>query len=309
MKKIGFVLLLGILSCSKESEENKVVVDYINEVTSLMEQRSLNRANVNWNNLKAEVLTRAASAKSIREAEPALVYLLTELKDNHSHIITPDGRYLFGVSAGCPPRSFTGVSDSEVGYIRIAFTTSTGAEAVRYAENLQASIRNQDNTNLKGWVIDLRSTGGNKWPMIAGLGPLLGEGIAGYSIEPDNNFTTWAYTAGSAVDNQTNVVTVPNPYSVLKPANKIAILIDPGTASAAEAIAVSFIGKPNTRLFGNPTCGLSTFIQSYPLSNNSILELTVGVLADRNKKTYGGKINPDEVTSDPGPPAIRWIKE
>lgn len=309
MKKIVFVLLLSILSCSKESEENKVVADYINEVTTIMQQRLRNRANIDWANLKAEVLRRSASAKSIREAEPALVYLLTEIKDNYSHIITPDGRYLFGIQDGCPPLAFAGISDSEVGYIRVAFTAATGEEAARYARNLQTTIRNLDNANLKGWIVDLRSTGGNMWPMIAGLGPLLGEGIAGYSIEPDNNFTTWSYNAGSAVDNQTNVVTVSNPYSVIKPTSKIAVLIDGGTAGAAEAIAIAFIGKPNTRLFGTSTCGLSTFIQSYPLSNNSILELVVGVLADRNKKTYGGKINPDEVTSDPGPPAIRWIKE
>jgi len=40
--------------------------------------------------------------------------------------------------------------------------------------------------NPAGWIIDLRgNSGGNMYPMLAGLSSLLGEGVLGYDVYPD----------------------------------------------------------------------------------------------------------------------------
>jgi carboxyl-terminal processing protease len=46
------------------------------------------------------------------------------------------------------------------------------------------------------------------------------------------------------------------PYKLVVPSPRVAVLTDTGVASSGEAIA--FRGRPNTRSFGTPTCGLST---------------------------------------------------
>ena len=58
-------------------------------------------------------------------------------------------------------------------------------------------------------------------------------------------------------------------------------------------MAISFIGKENTKSFGSSTCGLSTANNDFTLSDNSVLILTVSYMADRNKHLYGTPVNPD----------------
>ena len=98
----------------------------------------------------------------------------------------------------------------------------------------------------------------------------------------------------------------------------IAVLIGPATASSGEMIAISFIGKSNSNLFGEPSQGLTIGNNSFKLSDGAVLVLTYTVDADRNRKKYGGKIQPDysvnfsnESYDEDNDPvikeAIRWI--
>ena len=43
--------------------------------------------------------------------------------------------------------------------------------------------------DLLRWIVDLRGNyGGNIWPMIAGVGPVLGEGIIGWIVYNDSEY-------------------------------------------------------------------------------------------------------------------------
>ena len=48
-----------------------------------------------------------------------------------------------------------------------------------------------------------------------------------------------------------------------------------------------------------PTCGLSTANRLFGLSEGATLVLSVSVMADRTKATYGDSIVPDEIVSEP----------
>ena len=64
--------------------------------------------------------------------------------------------------------------------------------AAAFADAIQAAIRQADRAELAGWIVDLRgNTGGNMWPMLAGFGPVLGEGTAGFFIDPDGVGVPW----------------------------------------------------------------------------------------------------------------------
>jgi len=67
----------------------------------------------------------------------------------------------------------------------------------------------------------------------------------------------------------------------------------------------------DTRSFGAATCGLSTAIESYPISDGSTLNLAISTMADRAKTKYGFALMPDEVLTDPAQVverAIAWLQ-
>ena len=70
-----------------------------------------------------------------------------------------------------------------IGYVKVDGCLCEGAAGGAYAEALQRAIRMADRPGLIGWIVDLRTDGGgNMWPMMAGLGPILGEGIMGWIV-------------------------------------------------------------------------------------------------------------------------------
>lgn len=106
------------------------------------------------------------------------------------------------------------------------------------------------------------------------------------------------------------MVRVKSSYELINPNPKVAVLLGKEIASSGEAIAVSFVGRENTKSFGTPTCGLSTANSGFKLSDNSILYLTVSYMADRNLNLYGSKIMPDEEANaqDIIQKAVDWIE-
>lgn len=181
-----------------------------------------------------------------------------------------------------------------IGYIAVSISSGSDTEEmIAYAQEIQKAIKTEDSENVLGWIVDLRgSGGGNMWPALAGIGPILGEGIAGYFIDSNDEQTSWGYSNGAPVNNQTPMVRLLNPYELINPNPKVAVLLDKGIASSGEAIAISFVGRDNTKSFGSPTCGLSTANSGFNLSNNATLYLTVAYMADRNKHKYGVPVAP-----------------
>jgi C-terminal processing protease CtpA/Prc len=165
---------------------------------------------------------------------------------------------------------------------------------------------------LIGWIVDLRSNGGgNMWPMVAGLGPILGEGPLGYFIGPTGVETLWEYRNGASTSGGFVVSTVSPPYVLRRQQPRVAVLSDVGIASSGEATLIAFRLRPNPRSFGQPTCGLSTANSTSTLSGGATFTITTSVMADRAKNRFGDSIAPDEVISDPSQAiqrAIEWLQ-
>jgi carboxyl-terminal processing protease len=317
---LGIPFLLILTFCDKKEEvptTSNEATSYLNEIISIMEKNAIHRADINWQTFKIDVFDAAKGAKSIEETYPALRIALGGLHDNHSFIITKTKTSLYSANS-------SGLSCSEVipslpsipqdiGYIKISQTSAQGADAVVFAEAIQTQIKSIDKASITGWLVDLRENrGGNMWPMVAGIGPVLGEGIVGHFIDPEGNISTWSYINGEAKSNDFVVTKISNPYTLLKPNPKVAVLTSNNTASSGEATAICFIGRSNTRSFGTATCGLSTANLGYQLSDGAMLYLTVSYMADRNKNKFGGTIAPDQVISNQNEAvqrAMAWIKE
>lgn len=298
------ILLLFFTACNSDDTNNGAetvllnaeVENFLDEVLSIMESNSINREDINWESFRNQVKTRAANAQSIADTDAALTLALQLLNDNHSFIRKENGSVLSASTANCQAEEVNAVDiPDNIGYLRVPFFSGSDFQETRnFATDLQSQIRDQDQSALEGWIVDLRgNAGGNMWPMLAGVGPILGEGIAGYFVGPDNSQVPWSYTNGASVLGQNAIVLLPAPYELINPNPKVAVLLDRAVVSSGEAIAVAFEGRENTKSFGSATCGLSTANRGFQLSDGTLLLLTTDYFADRDLNIFGVPIEPD----------------
>jgi C-terminal processing protease CtpA/Prc len=235
-------------------------------------------------------------AQSIEETYGGITLALTMLGDNHSIYASANGQFFRGRSSlNCDlffRNPLNGVPDF-IGYVKVSrFVGTEGSE--EFAAEIQNQIKSQDNENTLGWIVDLRgNTGGNMWPMLAGIGPLLGNQTVGYFINDDGEEISYGYSNGASVFGGSPLVEVNDHHVSQNQNSRVAVLLDNAVASSGEAIAIAFVGRENTRSFGSATCGLSTANAGFPLSDGASLNLTISYMADRHKNKYGIPIEPD----------------
>ena len=321
------VLLLVALSvaCSESSPTTPTTVsstsqlaasvrEYLEEVLRIMQASSINRLTIDWNSLRTEVFAAAGAAQSVADALPAIRVALTRLGDGHSIYRTPAGTTVF-----VPTRSCSGSGGPSpagvppiIGYVSVGSFGGSGEQAAAFADAIQDRIRAGDRDDLVGWVVDLRGNGGgNMWPMIAGVGPILGESLLGYFIGPAGETTPWEYRNGAAWSGGAVAQRVTAPYRLRREQPRVAVLSDNGIASSGEATLIAFRRRPNTRSFGVASCGLSTANRTFALSDGATLILTVAVMADRTGTRYGDQVVPDELLSDRSElirRAVEWLQ-
>ena len=287
---------------------------YLNEVIGVMQDNSIHRATINWTAFRASVYAAAAPTQSGTQILPGITKALALLGDGHSSYTAASGTFLFvpkrtckasgaPLPAGIPPN---------IGYVQVGAFSGTAAQATAFANAIQNTIRSADRDDLIGWIVDLRGNGGgNMWPMLAGLGPVLGDGLLGWFIDPLGAEVPWQYHDGASWTGAAAAQRVDAPYTLMKPNPRVAVLVDNGVASSGEATFIAFRKRANTRSFGVATCGLSTANTGFYLSDGALLNLTVSVMADRAKTEYGDQLQPDEIIDGQALPverAIAWLQ-
>jgi C-terminal processing protease CtpA/Prc len=175
------------------------------------------------------------------------------------------------------------------------FAGGAHADQVQFAETLHDVIADLDAQAACGWIVDLRNnSGGNLWPMLAGVGPLLGDGEAGASVRPNGERTELWYRDGKVgLGDYVQLRVAGDPYRLRETNAPVAVLTGRSTASAAEIVATAFEARAGTRSFGAATSGATTGTQIFPLSDGAALVLAVAATSDRNGRIYSGRIEPD----------------
>jgi hypothetical protein len=314
------VLTFALCGCgSGDSTTEPVPVgsaatEYLDHVLSLMQNNSIKQLTINWTAFRADVHSRATGATTIAETYPAITHALRLLGDGHSSYRASDGRVLFVPNRGCTAVPVPTPSlPANIGYVRIGAFSGTALQAAELAARIQTNIKNADRADLIGWIVDLRgNVGGNMWPMIAGVGPILGEDTLGFFIDPLGRVSAWEYRAGAALLSGNVLQRVDSIYRLLRERPRVAVLTDNLVTSSGEATLIAFRRRPNTRSFGTATCGLSTANAAFLLYDGALLNLTVSVMADRTRFQYGDVIAPDEtILSTPDAVvarAVAWLQ-
>ena len=306
---ILLILPFLLLACSQDHpledinilNNNNEVANLLNNTVNIMQENSMNRNSIDWVDFRQQIFDTADGAESVNanSVNSAFTLALQLLGDNHSLIVRPNGTRLSASTASCPTSVLDPVDlPNTIGYIKISAFQGLGENGDQHADDIQEQIRVQDHSNIIGWIVDLRNnTGGSFYPMLAGVGPILGEGMAGNFIYPNDVVQPWSYVNGSAKLDEFAITTVSEPYELLNPNPKVAVLINGAVASSGEGVAISFIGRENTQFFGTSSCGLSTGNAGYNLTDGTVLALTVAKMADRNLNVYGESLTPDNIVS------------
>jgi len=305
---------------------------YLNHVLDLMQQNALHAREIDWNAIRRETLQRADGAQTTVDTYPAIYYALTQLKEHHSFFRLPDNlseadrkrtQVAFENILEAYRRQFPQPPDSpfrsrsepaghmlHVGSLAIALVVvptcgakhsnwqDNLADFQAYADSLHRIASDLESSHPIGWIIDLRGNGGgNMWPMLAGIGFVLGEGRLGSFVAPDGSSTDWSYHQGKAEaeahGTESVNMEVKEPPLALPSLPLVAVLIDSGTISSGEAIAISFEGRPRERSFGTHTFGLSTSNAMFPLSDGASLFLNTAFETDRLNRRYDDGVEPD----------------
>lgn len=299
----------------------------VSEALAKVRPAAYRTAQVDWPALETELRDQAATARDSVDMLPVYRRLLEALEDGHSYVQPTDemakayetraGRDLYGDVVREPRRSpFKSrwliehrqieISDRKAAQW-IAVPKAFGADepARMYAAHMFLAVANVF-PNTCGYILDVRgNSGGNIWPMLTGLSGLLGDGPAGREAGPDGRISTYAeLREGAAIIVQEgeskgqelirSTTWRPLPTLVSAP---VALLMDDLTASSGEGVVVAFKGRPNTRTFGQPSFGVSTSNNVFPLSDGVTLVVTVGVMADRDGATYPKGLQPDETVA------------
>lgn len=291
---------------------------YLNDALDLIQNNALNSDKIDWPTLRTSLMKQVDKYKTPSDTYPVIEFVLFTLKDQHSFFLEPHSASAesTGVSPTPLPPEIKLIED-KFGYVLVRSYQGLNQEMInQYGTDMQNHVQEIDKINPCGWIIDLRgNNGGNMWPMLIGIGPLLGEGKAGSWIDADGNQVDWFYEAGKGLIGDEVVSEVTSqPYHLTRPDAPVAVLFGEETLSSGEIIAISFVGRPNTRSFGSASGGLTTANSRFDLSDGAIIFLTTAVDADRTGKVYGDAIIPDvQIEGDnesPGPvpaEALQWL--
>jgi carboxyl-terminal processing protease len=283
----------------------------LDEALGFMEKNYYRKNAIQWDELKAAAKARLNASSSCEDAYGAIGWCFSRINEAHSFLMPPAraAQYnddtsrlshlpLLGDLVGEIRGEW--IQDS-IGYLTIPWVSTTDSlVCLRIADSLQEIIARLDTRKIARWIIDLRqNTGGNCWPMLAGIGPLLGEGVCGYFVS-DHERIPISYHDGAAFQGKHILCRVSHDgYQTQCRQKSIVVLTGHRTVSAGEIVALAFKGRQQVCLYGEPTAGLTTANATYSLSDHSMLVLTVCQEADCTGRICAGSIFPDKYINQP----------
>jgi carboxyl-terminal processing protease len=318
--------------------------EYLSWVLDALQAFALNQESVDWPVARARAFTAIERAVVSADTYPAIQLVLEVLGDPHTMFFTPEESASLGAGNAGPygavpeaPRWPEGrLIEPDLGYLMLPGTVVSSGYAGRGA----VTLREIDRSMPVGWIVDLRDdSGGSSHPMLDVVAPILGDGLLGFQVgvgfRQEIRLQRGVLTiAGQVVpkdlpaDPATGGGEIPdyvthNDYVLHHPRPPVAVLTGENTASAGEAVLAAFLGRPDTRTFGEKTAGLATGNLPFLLGDGALLAITVTTTEDRLGRRYANTpippdvlvdFNQSEMTGDPADdPVIRaagqWIRE
>ncbi|MEM7431657.1 MAG: S41 family peptidase [Pseudomonadota bacterium] len=291
---------------------------YLAAAVEILEEQYLRSERIDWNSISDSAALSLRDDSSLTDAHGAVASLFARLDDPHAQFVRPrdedpraavdDARPIIRIEEQ------TGVAYVEVPRWSSPATSPASTALIRETHQGTSALA----PAVCGWIVDLsENTGGNMWPMLAALGPLLGrEDVGGFvGFDSTELTTTWWYRDGVSGARERDVE-VPRTAEIENVAPRIpvtepvAVIVGSDTSSSGEALAMAFLGRENVRFFGQPTAGWTTANVAVPLSDGGILVFPSAYMADSSGQAYPDGVIPDEMVDSVKAPrtAVEWLK-
>jgi len=294
----------------------------LHEAIEVLSTKALGRERVDWKSVERELAATLREDESPRAAHASIEAAVAKLGDPHASYKRPTpsphdspppqplakNTNPMPAPAPQPPRPAIPTKpegrmlDDGVAYLVVPGCTVPDVNGLRdFARAAAAELKRLEASHPKAWVIDLRlNGGGNLWPMLLGLRPLLGDGplmtmVQGDKVEshfgvgPIGSWIDWGGNRGPEVQLDWGGA---EPETIAPFKGRIAVLLGSWTMSSGESLTICFAGRQNTRTFGEKTAGLTTVTNFFPLSDGSVLNLPVSRMGDRRGREVKGSIEP-----------------
>lgn len=285
---------------------------YLDEALEALRTRHINRASVDWGQIRDITDRLASGAAAPSDVHPALRVAIGMLGERHTLLLGPPAAP--GSPGSVPAPMPRGEAPAPgFGLLALPERMASGADDPlneTYRSALVAVIEGLEARGTCGWIIDLRGNGGgNMWPMLNGLEPLLGTGPFGAFGDADTVSSRWVRRGERIVDEAVNGWDVADGTTGRLAGAPVAVLLGPGTASSGEMTAIAFRSRARTRTFGAPTAGLTTANAGHRLPDGFRLLITTTGAHDGNGVLVTGRLAPDEATApnETLPRALEWL--
>lgn len=277
----------------------------------LARERAYRAEHIRWD----EIEVAAREVARTQGEHYAIGFALKSLNDGHSFYRPPPklapAEPATGPVSGGAPRVLSTLGELRGGIPIIQINGWSGSE--RDAFPATAALRSHVKSALAeprcGVVLDFSgNSGGNMWPMLVGLSPLLSEGVLGSFRSAAGANHVIEKRAGSILFRR--AVHPLNQATDLLPSNRagrVAVVVGAKSASSGEIVPIMFHGQSNVRFFGTQTAGLSTANSTFRLPNGGLANITTAVTLDRNGRVFAEHIEPEVVSEHPLEEAARWI--
>jgi len=276
---------------------------YLDRALELMHTHAIYTPAAGWDALSAKARAMAERAKTLSDAYGAIEYAIAQLQragDLHAsftNALTAKLEHQSGApSASTPPPAVSLVAPG-LGSITLPAIGSRprSSDARHYMSSALSALASLEKTKHPcGWVIDLRAnSGGDVWPMLLSVGPILGGGrLIGFTDKNGSAQTTVSYRQGT-LSGGGYAARAPLTIGDFAPPPAVAVLTGPLTLSSGEAVAIAFRGRPLTRSFGSRTGGATNSPHAYHLADGAIIGFSTQWDKDRRDRVYRHALTPD----------------
>lgn len=302
--------------CKAQSTSSPIVDSvktYLDKSLEIIQANALNSNKINWSKLHKDVYEKASGATRYEDILSIYPYIFEQIDDHHGSLKYKGKTYGWNKQASVKVSNVISaatdkyvkvdakVIGKDIGYILVPGNSDFGGKKMdSIIRNIKQAIARVHNKKIKGWILDLRvNTGGNMYPMIAGLTELIGDGNVGRFVTPSNKSEGEWIIKNNMFFVDTNKVSsiAYNGYRI-KQDIPLAVLISGNTASSGEMTAITTVGRKNSILIGEPSANYTTINQGFKLNAYSGLNLAVNYVSDRNGKVYYKQIEPDKLVKN-----------
>jgi len=305
MKILRTLLLFLLIGCAQEPYK------LVEQSMKLIEENSIKKDEIDWETYSPKYIEYAEKNNTTEIAHYLIKKALINLEDGHSMFVSKElyDQYFSSKAKVEIPTIDSMLIDDKYGYIKIpSFLSQDKKAGKQFALAIQEEIHKLDNQNIQGWIIDLsENSGGNMWPMLAGLSPLIENGTLGYFYKGNDKYISWSIKGNRLIEGKKKMNKTFNKTELHHKNQKIAVIIGEKTGSSGEAVAISLQAQKNTKFFGQPTYGSTTGNSVFKIKDGSRLAIASSIMSNSNKEIINGKILPDVITDNPIEEIKTWI--